>query len=160
MEAAPFCIPISNAWGFQFFTSLPTFVVFCFTLCSLFLQLLTFITPDQNISTVGQSFCPCSLPHPLLPVIVLTHEAFSNDCVEWRTNRVVSQLYQDGCSDDRRVKEIRLLTPHCFHYFVKGLTQESWGLVSTSWCLQPASAYLGGLVWVIWAAFLYNPFTK
>ena len=41
--------------------------------------------------------------------------------VEWSTNRVISQLYQDGCSDDRRVKEIRLLTPHCFHYFVKGL---------------------------------------
>lgn len=55
----------------------------------------------------GTSFCPCSLPHPLLPITVLTNEAFSNDCVEWRANRVVSQLYQDGCSDDRCVKEIR-----------------------------------------------------
>lgn len=64
---------------FAFFTSLPTFV-FRLLSCSLLIQLLTFSTSGQGISTIGQDFCPRSLSRTSIPVTMPAMEAFNNYC--------------------------------------------------------------------------------
>lgn len=128
-------LPTMSHPGFQFLTSLPTFVVFGLISCCLGLQLSTLITPCPMVIRASSPW-DRALIHALHPITsgpkqCLAQEAFSNCRVEWRANEAIGQLYHDACSDDRSMKEIQWLPRHCFHFqcvypiLEKGL-KESW----------------------------------